>query len=142
MARQAYAGLLWSKQFYHYVLKDWLEGDPEQPPPPAEREGTGARNTEWKHLFNRDVVSMPDKWEYPWVVYAICNGQRCATCFFEQGLVNEKMKLINSNIFDTIQGQLEGMKAHKAITSNDICYNTASCYKLNDNKVFIIPLKH
>ncbi len=62
--RQAYAGLLWSKQFFHYVVKDWLEGDPEQPPPPSERKR--GRNREWTHLFNRDVISMPDKWEYPW----------------------------------------------------------------------------
>ncbi len=64
IARQAYAGLLWSKQFYHYVVEHWLEGDPEQPTPPASRR-TG-RNHEWPHLFNRDVISMPDKWEYPW----------------------------------------------------------------------------
>ncbi|PYV85121.1 MAG: glucosidase, partial [Acidobacteria bacterium] len=62
--RQAYAGLLWTKQFYHYVVKDWLEGDPDQPPPPPTRKQ--GRNHEWTHLFNRDVISMPDKWEYPW----------------------------------------------------------------------------
>jgi hypothetical protein len=64
VARQAYAGLLWSKQFYHYIVRDWLEGDPLQPPPPASR-ATG-RNADWPHLYNRDVISMPDKWEYPW----------------------------------------------------------------------------
>jgi hypothetical protein len=62
--RQAIAGLLWSKQFYHYVVRPWIEGDPGQPPPPAERR-TG-RNREWPHLYNADVISMPDKWEYPW----------------------------------------------------------------------------
>jgi hypothetical protein len=64
IVRQAYAGLLWTKQFYHYVVKDWLQGDPEQPAPPAAREQ--GRNHDWVHLFNRDVISMPDKWEYPW----------------------------------------------------------------------------
>lgn len=64
VARQAYAGLLWSRQFYHYVVKDWLEGDPDQPPPPASRRGL--RNEDWVHFFSRDVISMPDKWEYPW----------------------------------------------------------------------------
>jgi len=64
VARQAYAGLLWSKQFYHYAVEAWLEGDPDQPTPsPARRLG---RNHDWTHLFNRDVISMPDKWEYPW----------------------------------------------------------------------------
>jgi len=62
--RQADAGLLWSKQFYHYVVRDWLEGDPAQPPPPPGR--NHGRNADWTHLFNRDVISMPDKWEYPW----------------------------------------------------------------------------
>jgi len=62
--RQGYAGLLWSKQFYHYVVEQWAEGDPAQPPPPALR--TQGRNTDWPHVYNRDVISMPDKWEYPW----------------------------------------------------------------------------
>jgi hypothetical protein len=64
VARQAFAGLLWSKQFYHYVINDWLDGDPNFPPPPAERKS--GRNNEWRHFFARDVLSMPDKWEYPW----------------------------------------------------------------------------
>ena len=64
VARQAYAGLLWSKQFYHYGVRDWLEGDPTQPAPPAGR--WQGRNRDWRHLYNRDVISMPDKWEYPW----------------------------------------------------------------------------
>ncbi|MBI1787909.1 MAG: glucosidase [Acidobacteria bacterium] len=62
--RQAFAGMLWSKQFYYYDLRAWLRGDPGQPPPPAER--WNGRNHEWTHLYNSDVISMPDKWEYPW----------------------------------------------------------------------------
>ncbi len=62
--RQGYAGLLWSKQFYHYVVRDWLEGDPAYPTPPSSR--LRGRNADWRHLYNRDVISMPDKWEYPW----------------------------------------------------------------------------
>jgi hypothetical protein len=62
--RQGFAGLLWSKQFYHYVVKQWLDGDLGSPPPPAER--TRGRNHDWPHLYNSDVISMPDKWEYPW----------------------------------------------------------------------------
>src|SRR5262249_30618210 len=64
VARQAYAGLLWSKQFYYYDVADWLEGDPAQPPPPESR--ARGRNCDWKHLNNADVISMPDGWEYPW----------------------------------------------------------------------------
>jgi Glycosyl hydrolase family 63 C-terminal domain len=62
--RQALAGMLWSKQFFHYNVLKWLEGDPACPPPPASR--WAGRNHEWAHLNNMDVVSMPDKWEYPW----------------------------------------------------------------------------
>ena len=67
MLRQAQAGLLWTKQFYYYSVQDWLNGDPAQPPPPAGRRQ--GRNRDWRHLFNRDILSMPDKWEYPW--YAV-----------------------------------------------------------------------
>jgi hypothetical protein len=62
--RQAFAGMLWSKQFYHLIIKDWLNGDDAQPPPPAQRKQ--GRNSAWIHLYNEDIVSMPDKWEYPW----------------------------------------------------------------------------
>ena len=64
IARQAYAGLLWTKQFFHYAVADWLEGDPAQPQPPARR--WNGRNADWTNLYNRDVISMPDSWEYPW----------------------------------------------------------------------------
>ena len=62
--RQGFAGMLWSKQFYHYVVKDWLQGDPGTPSPPQERQS--GRNHQWTHVYNADVISMPDKWEYPW----------------------------------------------------------------------------
>ena len=62
--RQAFAGMLWGKQFYHYDVERWLDGDPAARPR-RPRAVTG-RNHEWRHLYNRDVISMPDKWEYPW----------------------------------------------------------------------------
>ena len=62
--RQAFASLVWSKQFYHFVVKDWLDGDPAQPSPPPQRKF--GRDHTWVHLYNDDVLSMPDKWEYPW----------------------------------------------------------------------------
>ena len=64
VARQAFAGLLWSKQYYHYDVYRWLKGDPTQPPPPESR--WNGRNWRWKELHNADVISMPDTWEYPW----------------------------------------------------------------------------
>ncbi len=62
--RQAFAGMVWSQQFYHFDVARWLDGDPGQPPPPQARHS--GRNAEWRHLDNRDVIAMPDKWEYPW----------------------------------------------------------------------------
>ena len=62
--RQALAGMIWSKQFFYYDVPQWLQGDPGQPLPPAER--ARGRNHDWQHLNNADVISMPDKWEYPW----------------------------------------------------------------------------
>jgi hypothetical protein len=62
--RQAFAGMLWSKQYYYYDVEQWLNGDPAQPVPPAER--LKGRNHEWRHLNNADIISMPDTWEFPW----------------------------------------------------------------------------
>jgi hypothetical protein len=62
--RQAFAGMIWSKQFFYYDVPEWLKGDPALPAPPRER--CHGRNSEWLHLNNADVISMPDKWEYPW----------------------------------------------------------------------------
>ena len=62
--RQALAGMLWNKQFFYYYVQQWLDGDPAMPPPPEQRKH--ARNYEWKHLNNREIISVPDKWEFPW----------------------------------------------------------------------------
>jgi hypothetical protein len=62
--RQSCAGLLWSKQFYNYDVRVWLEGDPASPEPPSTR--LNGRNHDWKHLINENILSMPDTWEFPW----------------------------------------------------------------------------
>jgi hypothetical protein len=64
LQRQAFAGLFWSKQYYHFVVEEWLNGDPKMPKPSDQR--LSGRNSGWRHLFNEDIISMPDKWEYPW----------------------------------------------------------------------------
>ncbi|MES2568423.1 MAG: glucosidase [Verrucomicrobiota bacterium] len=64
VVRQAYAGLLWTKQYYNYVVKEWMGGDPATPPPPPGH--AQSRNSDWTHVYANDVLSMPDKWEYPW----------------------------------------------------------------------------
>jgi hypothetical protein len=70
VARTAYAGLLWSKQFYHYVVEEWLTGDAAFPPPPQSRRN--GRNHDWNHFHAKDVLLMPDKWEYPVRVVMTC----------------------------------------------------------------------
>jgi len=62
--RRALAGLLWTKQWYNYIIRDWLKGDPLMPVPPASR--LHGRNSGWTHLYNEEILSMPDEWEYPW----------------------------------------------------------------------------
>jgi len=62
--RQSFSGMLWCKQFFHFDVRTWLNGDPAQPPPPRER--LQGRNKDWTHLYNEDIISMPDNWEYPW----------------------------------------------------------------------------
>jgi hypothetical protein len=62
--RQAYGGMLWNKQFYYYNVHEWLKGDPSKPKPSAHRKW--GRNTGWRHLYAANLISMPDKWEYPW----------------------------------------------------------------------------
>ncbi len=62
--RQAYAGMLWSKQFYYFNVNEWIKGDPAMPKPASNRQH--GRNAQWQHLYAANIISMPDKWEYPW----------------------------------------------------------------------------
>jgi mannosylglycerate hydrolase MGH1-like protein len=102
--RQAFAGMLWSKQFYNYDVERWLRGDPGQPPPPAER--LKGRNAGWRHLYNHDVISMPDKWEYPW--YAAWDlAFHCVTlAHVDPELAKEQLRLITREWYMHPNGQL------------------------------------
>ncbi|MBI6546425.1 MAG: glucosidase, partial [Cyanobacteria bacterium NC_groundwater_1444_Ag_S-0.65um_54_12] len=102
--RQALAGMLWSKQFYHYVVEQWLQGDPALPPPPAERHS--GRNHEWNHLYNSDVISLPDKWEYPW--YAAWDSAfHCVTlALVDPDFAKEQLVLLLREWYMHYNGQL------------------------------------
>jgi len=104
IARQATAGLLWSKQYYGYVVKDWLEGDPAQPPPPAGR-GQG-RNSQWTHFHADDVLSMPDTWEYPW--FAAWDLAFHTVCFakVDPAFAKEQLILLKREWYMHPNGQL------------------------------------
>jgi hypothetical protein len=102
--RQAFAGLLWSKQFYHYDVRTWLTGDPGQPPGPRER--LRGRNKDWQHLYNADIFSMPDKWEYPW--YAAWDlGFHCvALALIDPDFAKEQLVLMLREWYMHPNGQL------------------------------------
>jgi hypothetical protein len=102
--RQAFAGMLWSKQYYNYDVARWLDGDPGQPTPPPAR--GGGRNAGWRHLYNRDVISMPDKWEYPW--YAAWDlAFHCVTLsHVDPEFAKAQLRLITREWYMSPNGQL------------------------------------
>jgi hypothetical protein len=102
--RQALAGMLWSKQFYNYDVERWLAGDPGQPPPPASRR-TG-RNARWRHLYNHDVVSMPDKWEYPWYAAWDLAFHCVPLAHVDPEFAKEQLRLITREWYMHPNGQL------------------------------------
>jgi len=104
IARQAYAGLLWSKQFYHYVVKDWLEGDPGYPASSPERRR--GRNSDWPHFYARDIVSMPDKWEYPWFAAWDLSFHMIAFARIDPEFAKEQLILLLREWYSHPNGQL------------------------------------
>jgi hypothetical protein len=102
--RQALAGMLWSKQFYHYQVHVWLEGDPALPPPPAERKQ--GRNHKWEHLYNADVISVPDKWEYPWYASWDLAFHCVALALVDPDFAKEQLILLLREWFMHPNGQL------------------------------------
>jgi hypothetical protein len=90
--RQAVAGMIWSKQFYDYDVRRWLDGDSAQPKPPPER--LSGRNSTWRHLSNSDIVSMPDKWEYPWYASWDLCFQAVTFALFDPEFAKEQLLLL------------------------------------------------
>ena len=102
--RQALAGLLWSKQLYYFEVNRWLNGDPAQPTPPPQRERI--RNAHWRHLVNFDIVSMPDKWEYPWYASWDLAFQAVAYALIDPGFAKQQLLLLVKDRFMHPNGQL------------------------------------
>jgi hypothetical protein len=102
--RQAVGGLLWSKQFYHYDINRWLKGDPSGPDAPKER--LNGRNHEWRHLYNADVISMPDKWEYPWYAAWDLAFHCVALAIVDADFAKEQLLLMTREWFMHPNGQL------------------------------------
>jgi mannosylglycerate hydrolase MGH1-like protein len=102
--RQALSGMVWSKQYFHYNVSQWLEGDPTQPPPPPERKR--GRNHEWTHLNNADIVSMPDKWEYPWYAAWDLAFHAVALSVLDPGFAKQQLMLMTQVWYIHPNGQL------------------------------------
>ncbi len=101
---QAYAGLLWNKQYYHYDVAKWLKGDPTQPDPPVERKK--GRNHRWIHLDGNDVISMPDKWEYPWfAAWDLC-FHAVAIVHIDPELAKQQLLLLTKEWYMSPEGQI------------------------------------
>ena len=102
--RQALAGVLWSKQFYYFDIPEWLNGDPLQPPPPAARRH--GRNCDWPHLNNADIVSMPDKWEYPWYAAWDLAFHAVTLALIDPGFAKSQLLLLTRDWYMHPNGQL------------------------------------
>ncbi|MGD0434994.1 MAG: glucosidase [Bryobacteraceae bacterium] len=102
--RQAFAGLLWNKQFYHYVVEQWLKGDPAGPTPPRER--LLGRNHNWIHLYNDDVLSMPDKWEYPWFAAWDLAFHMVPFALIDPDFAKQQLGLLLREWYESPNGQL------------------------------------
>ncbi|MBI3734542.1 MAG: glucosidase [Chloroflexi bacterium] len=102
--RQAFAGMLWSKQFYHYDVGVWLRGDPAQPPPPPERRD--GRNHQWTHVNAADIISMPDKWEYPWFAAWDLAFHCLPLALVDPDFAKEQLVLLGREWFQHPNGQM------------------------------------
>ncbi len=102
--RQALAGMLWSKQFYHYDVDEWLQGDPGQPAPPSTR--NDGRNREWIHLNTYDVISMPDKWEYPWFAAWDLAFHCIPLALVDAGFAKDQLVLLTREWYQHPNGQV------------------------------------
>ena len=102
--RQALAGMVWGKQFYHYAVERWLDGDPAGPVPPEQRKS--GRNAGWRHLNNHDVISMPDRWEYPWYAAWDLAFHTVALAHVDAGFAKEQLLLMGREWYMHPNGQL------------------------------------
>ncbi len=102
--RQAFAGMLWGKQFYYYDVKTWLEGDPTEPTPPQQR--WQGRNHDWTTLYNSDIISMPDTWEYPWYAAWDLAFHCVALAFIDAEFAKEQLILLLREWYMHPNGQI------------------------------------
>ena len=101
--RQAFANLLWGKQLFYYDIEQWIEGDPQLPSYSSQ---TSQRNKDWIHLTNFDVISMPDKWEYPWYASWDLCFHCISFCFIDPDFAKRQLSLMTREWYMHPNGQL------------------------------------
>jgi hypothetical protein len=104
IARLAYSGMLWNKQFYYYEVREWLHGDKGEPPPPPER--LNGRNSSWMHLNNRDIIAVPDKWEFPWYASWDLAFQVIVMAYIDPEFAKQQLILISREWYTHPNGQI------------------------------------
>ena len=102
--RQALAGMMWAKQFFYYIVEEWMNGDPAQPKPPESR--TQGRNWEWRHLYNERVMSMPDPWEYPWYAAWDLAFHCIPIALIDPAFAKEQLDLLTREWYQHPNGQI------------------------------------
>ncbi|MHB1686082.1 MAG: MGH1-like glycoside hydrolase domain-containing protein [Ignavibacteriaceae bacterium] len=131
--RQALAGMLWCKQFYYYDIRHWLKGDPAQPAPPPER--FSGRNNEWTHLNNADIISMPDKWEYPWYASWDLAFHCIPFALIDPEFAKHQLKLLTREWFMHPNGQLPAYEWNFSDVNPPVhAWATWRVYKIDQKK--------
>ena len=128
--RQAFAGLMWNKQFYHYVVEQWLKGDPATPPPPPER--FKGRNSNWIHIYNDDVLSMSDNWEYPWFAAWDLAFHAIPFAMVDPDFAKRQLSLLLREWYQSPNGQLPAYEWEFSDVNPPVhCYACWRVYKID-----------
>jgi len=131
--RQAYAGLLFGRQFYYYVVRDWLAGDPKMPPPPPQRRS--GRNSTWTHVFDRNTLAVPDKWEFPWFAAWDLGFQMLPLARVDPAYAKDQLVLLLREWYMHPDGQLPAYESSFSDVNPPVhawaCWRT---YKIADRK--------
>ena len=124
MHRQALAGMLWTKQYYYFDVEKWLEEHRSPPADPNARQGVA--NTEWFHMLNADIISMPDKWEYPWYAAWDLAFHTVALSLVDFDFAKEQLLLMLRNLYFHPNGQIPAYEWNSA-TSTRRCTRWLRC---------------
>jgi hypothetical protein len=139
--RQAFAGMIWSKQFYLYNVSTWLDGDPAQPPPPEQRKE--ARNADWRHVDAGHIISMPDKWEFPWFASWDLAFHTIPFALIDPEFAKDQLALLTHERYMHPNGQLPAYEWAFADTNPPVqAWAALRVHKLAPDHMFLEKLFH